>query len=1093
MRAGNVRARLLAALIASAVWIPQAPAAPPAAPSPISWTSERVDAPRTFSFQSNANRTLALDSAGEPHVVYGGDRLYHARHDAGGWHVEIVDSSAGVGETASIAVDRNDVVHVVYRDGVNSRLLHATNATGAWVVDVVSATGFYSGGIGGAVVALDGAGKAHVVYFADVARELRYATNKSGAWADVRIDAEGFWCDLALDAAGAAHVAYSTGVPSVSLRYATNAGGRWRTETADVDPSGARQYGQGASIALDSAGVAHVAYQDYVAATGATRIRYATNAGGRWSAQVVAGSDGAGSDNSIAVDGTGKVHLVSSRSSSLVYATDASGAFATEGVEASDGQTSIAVRGGVVHVVHHDGEVVRHVVGASHAWTGETVDESTIAAYGVRMKLDKNGAAHVLEGVHSGHSELHYLTNAGGAWTTTVVDASTNGLGFDFALDGAGHVLVAYYGAPSGSSSEVRFATNASGAFVSEVLGTTGQYSTSLALALDSAGVPHVAYDRASDLSIQYATRAAGGAWTSDTVQSATYFASFSLAIDASDHPHVVYHRVTDQTIVHATNASGSWVRAVAASSVAPDPSVYLAGTGSPQCAVDSLGHVHVVFAASPPFLTVRHATDASGTWTTEDVAPGLEPSIAIDAADRPHAAFSAGIGYGGHLGYAVRDAGGWTSSIVDVGSGGARQFTAAAYAVREDAGKATISVSPSGGGAVAGSNSIDVAADGTPRFAYSDDTLGDLKFARPDDGSTPPTKSVDYAASAGTAEAPTDFTPTTGTLGWTAEDTATKSFTVDVHHDPAVTGNQTVNLELKNPTNGLVLVDPATAVLVIEDVDLPVGTIQSFFLPRSVKLSINAKTKSKSRLVASGYFDTGLGPVDLTLPATLTVGGLTFAIPRLAKQTSGAFHFRVPGVDFTITPPKFGSSRAKFRLSVVGDFTGAVDPDGPLTLRFADGLVDGSGTVALSKGVYAIGRRRGSLTAPSIYFLASRTALVGGGKDSLFLRCGLGSVGATPATAPDVTVAFGPKFKTTILGPRFAPKSGDRFVFADKKGGVTSMILDYKAETLTLDAKNVDLGTFGAGPQPVLVTVGAGGTHAALVRMVHQGKGLRY
>ena len=64
---------------------------------------------------------------------------------------------------------------------------------------------------------------------------------------------------------------------------------------------------------------------------------------------------------------------------------------------------------------------------------------------------------------------------------------------------------------------------------------------------------------------------------------------------------------------------------------------------------------------------------------------------------------------------------------------------------------------------------------------------------------------------------------------------------------------------------------------------------------------------------------------------------------------------------------------------------------------------------------------------------------------------------------------------------------------FAGAAGGVAAT-LDYRREPVTVKAKNVSLGTFTEGPQPVLVAVklGADG-RADVVRTVRKGKSLRY
>ena len=128
---------------------PQAAAAPPAgvdnvrpAPDTCSpdlggWTIERPDSPKDLGTQSNRN--LALDSAGHPHMVYGGDRLYYAWHDGTNWHREIVDPTLGVGVYASLALDDLGHPHVSYYDDVLNDMKYAHFDGMAWRIQTVDA------------------------------------------------------------------------------------------------------------------------------------------------------------------------------------------------------------------------------------------------------------------------------------------------------------------------------------------------------------------------------------------------------------------------------------------------------------------------------------------------------------------------------------------------------------------------------------------------------------------------------------------------------------------------------------------------------------------------------------------------------------------------------------------------------------------------------------------------------------------------------------------------------------------------------------------------------------------------------------------
>lgn len=269
-------------------------------------------------------------------------------------------------------------------------------------------------------------------------------------------------------------------------------------------------------------------------------------------------------------------------------------------------------------------------------------------------------------------------------------------------------------------------------------------------------------------------------------------------------------------------------------------------------------------------------------------------------------------------------------------------------------------------------------------------------------------------------------------------------------------------------------------------------GTVDGFVLPRRVLVHPNARNAARSRLLAVGIFDTGSQAVDLSASATLTVGALTEGPTALAPMR-GRFVLKQHGLVFAVRPARTGSSKARFRLKVIRDLTGLVAREGSLDIRFVNPAVDGLGTVLLGGGRYRLGARPGALVAPNLYLARARARIAGAGKDKLSIRVGLATDGTMPASAPDLRFGFGPSFVANVPGSAFAIQ-GRRFVLGQPTAGLTSAVLDYARETLTVRAKSVDLGTFGPGLQPVTVEVGLGpDARTNRVRMLHTGKRLAY
>ena len=207
--------------------------------------------------------------------------------------------------------------------------------------------------------------------------------------------------------------------------------------------------------------------------------------------------------------------------------------------------------------------------------------------------------------------------------------------------------------------------------------------------------------------------------------------------------------------------------------------------------------------------------------------------------------------------------------TIIDNDSGGLLQFSSATYSVSEGvlSGKAVIKVTRSGGSA---------------------------------GGVT-----VNYTITDGTAVAGTDYNATSGTLIFNAGQTS-KNFTVTIIKDTIDESDETVNLTLSNPTGGVTLGTPNTAVLTIIDNDS--GGILSFSSPTytvgegtvgtpAVATIIVKRTGGTASGVTVAYTVTG---VTATAGADYvdTSGILTFAAGQLSKT------FSVPVLHDTVDEP---------------------------------------------------------------------------------------------------------------------------------------------------------------------------------------------
>lgn len=98
--------------------------------------------PWAFEFADEANnindirtRSLAIDAAGQPHVVYAGEYLGYGYQDGASWQMTKVDPNAA--SCPALALDGSGRPHIVYYVGVDYSLRYAVYDGSDWVVTTV--------------------------------------------------------------------------------------------------------------------------------------------------------------------------------------------------------------------------------------------------------------------------------------------------------------------------------------------------------------------------------------------------------------------------------------------------------------------------------------------------------------------------------------------------------------------------------------------------------------------------------------------------------------------------------------------------------------------------------------------------------------------------------------------------------------------------------------------------------------------------------------------------------------------------------------------------------------------------------------------
>jgi hypothetical protein len=273
----------------------------------------------------------------------------------------------------------------------------------------------------------------------------------------------------------------------------------------------------------------------------------------------------------------------------------------------------------------------------------------------------------------------------------------------------------------------------------------------------------------------------------------------------------------------------------------------------------------------------------------------------------------------------------------------------------------------------------------------------------------------------------------------------------------------------------------------------LTLAPVNSTLLPSKVTAVVNAKNAAKSTLTVTGAFNLGDAAANWASHATLDLGGLHFDIPALSSNNAGTkFKFAGGGLTLAITQSASGTSKAAFTATYVGDLTGLVGLDQVMKLKFANDSTTATSTVVLSGGKFKLSAPHGNFIDPCIYVANVAGKVVGDGKDTLSLTVGVAMDGTTPPEPPDLVFAFG-DFSRTFTGDQFKRK-GTKDVFTDATGDVTSMVVDYAKQTLTITGHKLTLGTFTQGANLVDIDVEfADEFHDVPVRVVVKGKTLTY
>ncbi len=332
-------------------------------------------------------------------------------------------------------------------------------------------------------------------------------------WSMATLDTgNGVYPSIAVDANGKVHISHNG---AGDLMYTSNVTGTWQTETVDsfnavIDET---------SIALDSAGKAHISYYDETD----NYLMFGTNESGAWSYYAVENVIEGGAQSSIVLNSANKLYI----SYYIGNSNYANLALATPFTLSN--------------------------------WTTSYIDTPGIVGQYTSIGRDSNDKLHISYFDYT-NKDLKYATDATGVWVTSTVDSAGDvGLSTSIAIDSNNKVHISYFDI---TNRTLKYATNASGSWITTTIESVNDFSSSMfgigsrttSIDTDSNNKVHISYYNALKHDLKYATNASNS-WVTATIDGDGNVGFYnSLAVDSTGRVHIAYTNYTDQSLKYAVS-----------------------------------------------------------------------------------------------------------------------------------------------------------------------------------------------------------------------------------------------------------------------------------------------------------------------------------------------------------------------------------------------------------------------------------------------------------------------------------------------------------------------------------------------------------
>ncbi len=522
--------------------------------------------------------------------------------------------------------------------------------------------------------------------------------------------AVGSSADIALDAAGHPHVAYSyDGAAKSELKYAYFDGFRWHSEVVDEAVS----TGEYVSIGLTADGQPRISYFHRAQ----TALKYATRTANGWQTEVVDGNLDRGRFSSLVLDpisGIPNIIYYEAQGERLLHVQRSGNQWVYKIVDesASVGEDAALAwgTGGILGASYYDrtnGNLKYAQWDPSNrTWAAQTVDSEGDVGHTTSIVFDSEGAAHIsYYGTIGADNVLRHAQGSGTTWTTRTVDSGIQ-MGTSIAIGRQGLPVIAY------RRNGIRLARLVDGNWNLELVDGETRLGRTISLAWDASSErEHLVYaeegfrdlvyatwgptwqervlgegDRASLVvrngqpkiawrksdgpsSLVLSTASSGSAWSEGFIRAAPGDSENGFVVDENGGHHIAFYQSTTRRLFYATQVNGLWEFDEVAT--LPEGTLFQPNLRL----VFTQGDPAIVYTAYDGSVSMRLVRRVNGVWQTNvhsSAAPlGTEPTFDALVLGNGTVVISYFDAENGDLRLASWNGSGWFDSLVDPGENG--------------------------------------------------------------------------------------------------------------------------------------------------------------------------------------------------------------------------------------------------------------------------------------------------------------------------------------------------------------------------------------------------------------------------------------